>query len=355
VGTLPAYRRRGLVRAQMDVLHARSAARGHLMQVISGIPHYYRQFGYEMAMHLGGHRACFRPHVPKLAAGQAEPFCLRPATLVDVPFLAETWRHGSRRHLIACPYDAAQLRYELTARDPRSECRLSLAVIVSPDGDRAGFVAMRPVLEQGRLNVMVYELVEAVSWLAVTPSVLRGLAALADTLAAPEPATPDPGATPDSGATPWHALSFQLGTEHPLYTAARRCLAPPAGPPYAWYVRVADLPAFLWRIAPALEARLAASLAAGHTGELRLSFYRSGLRLAFQRGKLTAAEPWEPIGQPGASASFPDLTFLKLLTGYQMLDEIRAGYPDAGARSGEAEVLLGVLFPKGLPPVWAIE
>jgi len=54
VGTDPAYRRRGLVRAQMEVAHARSAALGHLVQGITGIPWYYRQFGYEYALALGG-------------------------------------------------------------------------------------------------------------------------------------------------------------------------------------------------------------------------------------------------------------------------------------------------------------
>jgi hypothetical protein len=50
VGTAPAYRRRGLIRTQMEVLHAWGARRGHLLQPITGIPHYYRQFGYEPAL-----------------------------------------------------------------------------------------------------------------------------------------------------------------------------------------------------------------------------------------------------------------------------------------------------------------
>jgi hypothetical protein len=118
---------------------------------------------------------------------------------------------------------------------------------------------------------------------------------------------------------------------------------------------VPDLPAFIWRIAPALEERLAGSLAAGHSAELKLSFYRSGLRLALERGKLTVAEPWDPIGQRHPSAQFPDHTFLKLLTGYQTLEEIHAGHPDVGVHGDEAEYLLRILFPKGLPPIWFIE
>src|SRR3954454_21898795 len=48
VGTDPAYRRRGLVRAQLEVVHDWAAARGMLVLGITGIPWYYRQFGYEM-------------------------------------------------------------------------------------------------------------------------------------------------------------------------------------------------------------------------------------------------------------------------------------------------------------------
>ena len=42
------------MRKQFDVIHAVSAQRGELMQGITGIPWYYRQFGYEMALDLEG-------------------------------------------------------------------------------------------------------------------------------------------------------------------------------------------------------------------------------------------------------------------------------------------------------------
>ena len=46
VGTLEAYRRRGLVRAQVEYFKRRLAERGCLLSQIQGIPYYYRQFGY---------------------------------------------------------------------------------------------------------------------------------------------------------------------------------------------------------------------------------------------------------------------------------------------------------------------
>ena len=50
VATDPAYEGRGLVRALMDEAHRRSADRGDLLQVMIGIPFFYRQFGYSYAM-----------------------------------------------------------------------------------------------------------------------------------------------------------------------------------------------------------------------------------------------------------------------------------------------------------------
>ena len=41
---------RGYVRALMDWCHQVSAARGHVIQVMIGIPNFYRQFGYEYAI-----------------------------------------------------------------------------------------------------------------------------------------------------------------------------------------------------------------------------------------------------------------------------------------------------------------
>ena len=55
VGTDPEYRR-GLVREQFQVIHEWSRQRGELAQAITGIPNFYRQFGYEMTVDLDSYR-----------------------------------------------------------------------------------------------------------------------------------------------------------------------------------------------------------------------------------------------------------------------------------------------------------
>src|SRR5581483_8604681 len=84
VVTHPAYRNRGLIRALFDMLHTRSEAEGHLVQGITGISYFYRQFGYEYALELEGRRVTYLSLIPKTQASTPEPYALRAATPEDI-------------------------------------------------------------------------------------------------------------------------------------------------------------------------------------------------------------------------------------------------------------------------------
>ncbi len=344
VGTLPDYRRRGLIRAQFEVLHQWSAARGELAQGITGIPWYYRQFGYEMGLALGGGRTGFRPHVPLLEAGQAEPYQVRPAGEADLPFMAEVYAQAARRSLIGCVRPAALWRYELSGRSEASIHRRVLCVIQTPAGEPVGYLTHIPRLVSSAVMVLAYELKPGVSWLAVTPSVIRYLVATGDGYAAQ--------ASP-AGSQRCEAFGFGLGVAHPVYEAVPDRL-PRVREPYAWYVRVPDLPRFIQKITPVLERRLADSVAVGHTGELRLSFYRDGLRLKFEAGRLTEAAPWQPSPEAQGDAAFPEVTFLQLVFGYRALGELKYAFKDCWTEHDEAHVVLSTLFPKRPSFFWEI-
>ena len=105
-------------------------------------------------------------------------------------------------------------------------------------------------------------------------------------------------------------------------------------------------------IAPALEERLETSPVSGYTGELKLDFYRGGLRIVFEQGHLTEVQHWRvPHYNATTSASFPPSVFLQVLFGHRSLDELRYAFPDVFAND-EVELLLKVLFPSS--PSWAI-
>ncbi len=340
VGTRPDYRQRGLVRAQFDVIHQWSAERGERVQAITGIPHFYRQFGYEMGLTLGGSRAGYKPQVPKLKNGEEEPYLLRPAAEIDLPFISQVYEQATERYPVACIWDESLWRYEL-GKSEKNVNRRALSVIDNAEGETVGFLAHSAHLYQGRVGAAVYELKPGISWLAVTPSVVRYLWALGEEWAARDP------------KQELETFVFWLGAQHPVYDAFRDRL-PHARPPYAWYMRVPDLPGFLRHVSPVLEQRLAGSALVGHTGELKVSFYRSGLRLAFEGGRLVAVEPWQPTPEAGGNAAFPDLTFLQLLFGYRSLEELDYAFADCWTSNDEARALLQSLFPKQPSDLWPV-
>lgn len=339
VGTLPEYRDRGLVRLQFEEIHQWSAARGDRVQGITGIPYYYRLFGYEMALDLAGRRLGYEAHVPTLKDGQEEPYRLRLADEADLPFIAELYDGAIRRHAIACVRTPEIFRYELNGQSEHNVDRYVTLIIEDQSGGPRGYLQHSHYLRGGSLSAVWYELRPGVSWLAVTPSVVRYLWDKGKEYAQRE-------------GKPRTAFGFQLGAEHPAYETLGNNL--PTHQDYAWYLRVADLPGFLKHIRPALEKRLAESIAVGHSREIKVSFYRTGLRLVLERGKLAVIEPWKPTPKDSGAIAFPDLTFLQVLFGYRSYDELHQSFADCWCDDEEARALINILFPKKASDVFPI-
>ena len=342
VGTHPDFRRRGLIRAIFDLFHARSEARGDLVQAITGIRYFYRQFGYEYALDLEGGRVVQLSDIPSLKEGQVEPCRLRDATGDDIPLLQTLYERERAGMLVSAHIDAIYWRYVMHGMSAGSLEGWRVQMVADAEGRALGYVLTRRGRRDG-IVVHGLSVAAGVSLVAVMPSLMRALREQAPLL---PPYRPD--------APPPTKARFALGSQHPAYAALGR-LAPPGGPPYAWYVRVPDPPRFIQHIAPALEARLADSILAGHSGELRMDFFTSGLRLVFEAGRLTTAEPWRPPEwEPAAQCGYPPLVFLHQLFGHHSRAELRAIYPDVWA-SDEALPLVETLFPKQHSNVWSLE
>ncbi|MBI3158952.1 MAG: GNAT family N-acetyltransferase [Chloroflexi bacterium] len=343
VATHPEYRRRGLVRRQFEVVHRWSAERGHLVQAITGIPWYYRQFGYEMAVELSGGRRCYAPLIPALKEGEEEPYRLRKATQADIPFLIGLYARGASRSLLACPRDEALWRLELGGRSPQASFRVD--IFETPAGEPVGFAFGPDMMWGGALPIWWFEAAPGHNWQAVANSALRGFQSIGEQRLKEQ-----------NSDKAFEQIYFVLGSQHPLYQVIPHRMQEVAEP-YAWYLRVPDLPAFLRRIAPALEARLAASYLPGYTGDLMLNFYRSGVRLLFEQGMLAGVEAWQPATEYRGHVAFPDRTFLQMLFGYRSLDELEAAFPDCWVDRDAPDkgVLARILFPKAHSALWALQ
>lgn len=339
VGTLPEFRNRGLVRIQFEEIHRWSAERGEMVQAITGIPFYYRQFGYEMTVDLDGRRFGYEAQVPTLKQGESEPYRFRTVQESDLPFIETLYDQTRQRSLIVCERTPEIFRYELMGRSENNPCWAS-RIVEDKAGERVGSFRHPGYIRQKSMAAAWYEVKPGTSWLQVTPSVVRYLWTKGQEYAIRD-------------GTECNSFGFVLGAAHPAYEALGNRL-PTVRDPYAWYLRVTDVRGFVDHIKPVLEERLAASIAAGHSREIRISFYRTGLQIRIEQGKIRTIESWKPGPEQEGNAAFPDLTFLQLLFGYRSYKELEYTFADCWCDSEDVRALLNILFPKKLSNIYAI-
>ncbi len=341
VATDPQYRKRGLVRAVFELVHARSEAEGHLAQGITGIPYFYRQFGYEYALDLDVRRLAYFALIPKAPEGVPEPFTLRDATAADIPLIQSLYDRQRMIYPVSTRIPDQWWRYQIGMQHRlKVDVFWNIQIIVDEQGMPRGYVII-PEL-RWRQSLHVYDLATApgVNLQALMPSLLRALRAQAERAAAVV------------NAGPAERIAFTMGVEHPAYAVLGKTLAIEPELPYAWYVRVPDLPRFLRHIAPALERRLANSALADYSGALTFNFYRGGLQLVFENGRLISVAPWQaPLWGEEGKAGFPPLVFLQLLFGRRGLEELQYAYPDVRVENA-VELVIKTLFPAS--PSWVL-
>ncbi|MCP4165581.1 MAG: GNAT family N-acetyltransferase [Chloroflexi bacterium] len=344
VGTDPEYRRRGLVRRQFEVIHRLSAKRGELMLAITGIPWYYRMFGYEMAMYLDAGCNVYHRDLPSYDA-EADPYQLRPAALADLPFIRDLYQCSSKRYPYSVALSDDLWQYEFDGFSEYELGRRRWQILETKKGKRLGYVQHHPWRWHNALSITQVELKPGLGLLQFLPTLLHGLWQVGE-------ATPNPA--DENAQMKTHqmkALHLRMGPDHPLYNAWKTGFH--AIKPYAWYVRVPDLVAFLSHVRPALERHLVDSVAAGYSGELKWHNYRNGIHMTFEKGRITAIEAWSPEEWFKGDARFPDLTFLHLLCGRRRCAELSQEHADARANN-KAEVLLDTLFPAFGGAPWVI-
>ncbi len=337
VATHKDYRRRGLVRALMQTAHERSAALGHTVQAITGIPHYYRQFGYAMAVDLGAYATIPLASVRPLDADKTPDYTLRAATPADIPTLVAWDQHEGDQALLTTVRSESDWAYEW-GRPAEHIWKMDVLIITDTDGQGVGYLAIQQKLDAGPngwLACHAYVVGDKASHLATYKDVVHGLKTYLENRYADDPP---------------HFLHFAAGMNEGFMTLTKSSYpAVTREHTYAWYLRIADLPRFVQQIAPVLEKRLEHSAAHRFTGELKINFYDStGLRIAFEQGRVSAAEIIlmdTPQTTDKADVHLPWHMLLALIFGYRTFEELEFVLPECRA-NGKARVLFQVLFPR---------
>lgn len=348
IATYPEYRQQGLIRAIFAMVHERSAAQGQFVQAITGIPYFYRQFGYEYALDLWD--TCVIPvaRIQQHEAPLPAPSILRDATVEDVPFLQELYERRRRAGMVSQAIDAQWWRYQIETwrNNPQQDINAHVHIIADDTQHRQGYV-ITPVPQSTRYmqvwDLEMTEMTDEAYLRSAMPAVLRALYLRG---------VQERGVLRQDGAL--QELRFMLTRAHPVFRALHELYEPKQEPSYAWYVRVGDLPGFIAHIAPVLEARLAKAAYGNMHGELTLDFYRDGLRLIIDGGRVSAASWRRAVQYVKADAGLPPNVFLQLLFGHRTLTELRYAFPDVWVKDG-AEQLLQALFPpkaSWILPLW---
>jgi len=283
VATDPEYEGRGLVRDLMAWAHRRSRDRGHLAQVMIGIPYFYRQFGYSYAipMHRWRRLATEPAAHPPVADGvtvrrantahppAADGVTVRRATAADIPAmhaLQEATRGDGAQ--LRMPHSAACWRW-LVARDGTHQ------LVASRGGATVGTARLVPPPEAAVLGELA----------ASDPDAALALVAHGRAAAGGE------------------RLVVQERPGTVAGDAVEPLLAPPSevDPKRDWYyARIEDFAALLRHLEPLLVWRLAAAGLADRGHELLISSFRSHVRLTIGQSGITSLTAGGPEQAPGA-------------------------------------------------------
>jgi GNAT superfamily N-acetyltransferase len=331
VGTDPEYRRKGLIRAQFEAIHAISKAKGEIIQAITGIPWYYRQFGYEMALNLNGYKFFYFRNISKLAEGETEQYRYRPVTTNDIPVLTTLYESYCKDQPIWRVRNNADWQREISITDEKHLFFRKYWLFETLEGVPVGYFNTLPG-ETYSYNICEVAVMSGHPLRIVCEYLTRLLNEMTDE-------------RNKGREKPFEAAIFSLGETSPVYEALGKQLEK-LNKPYAWYIRVADLPDFLRRIAPVLEKRLSGSVFEGFSGTLKLNFYVSHLQLTFEKGKLTDIRAYQPQSFEDGDALFPYLTFLQSLFGHRSYSDLRYAFADCYPTNERSRILIETLFPQ---------
>jgi hypothetical protein len=315
VVTKPAYRRRGLVRLQIEHLKHLVASRGYDFSIIQGIPYYYRQFGYAYALDHTPLEILDSRNIP---VGAVDLFEVRPATIADRTVLADLYAASMRlneifvdRPLEYWDYLLCDVRYPLQIVQQRHSGRIVafFHAVDSPDTSTLQVTEIGLADPQDALGIL---------------QLLKKSAK--------------------------HAANIHVGGSqtHPLVRMARSLgSSPRAGD--QWLLHLHDPRALLIKLAPLLEKRLQDSPRSGLTANLTLNFYREACVLEWVAGRLERVTPAgfvdASMGAQGSDLQIPPDAFVRLLFGYRSLEELLDAWPDTRIRE-EIRPLWQALFPR---------
>lgn len=333
VATHPDYRSRGYIREIFKLLHARSHARGDLLQGITGVPYIYERLGYHYAI---DYEQRTTVHLtPQQHTTSTPAIHVRRATLDEFPQFVELYdaeRHA-RNQMITTPFDYAYFKYLL--EDCTSIHVWMPTLICTPDsGEVIGFMLLANAKLDNKYTIFGLGLKPGFPLAQYLTAIINATAQYRQLVTLRH--------TQDETV---NGIVFDLDASHPAHHILQNISHATYDEGYSWYIRVPDMPALLRRIRPVLEHRIAASEFRGITHQLTVSLYDATLVFAWKDGKLQDISQHAHAKDGSAPNRYTLPLLLKQLFGRNSYAEMRRWHHEL-ARSAYDGALLDTMFPK---------
>ncbi|MBI9050256.1 MAG: hypothetical protein JEZ00_12610 [Anaerolineaceae bacterium] len=331
VGTDTAFRQKGLISRQFEILHQWSAENGDDIQIIGGIPYFYRKYGYEMTVSMEPRRTDSLLVLDKLADPE-KPLQFDAAVERDIPDLIRLFGQEHQSYLLTGDWSKQDWQYILQDSKNNGCAAKRIFMVRRKNGTLIGAIKFHNHIEDGRFYIVGAEIDPVqTTWDEVQPALLMKLKELAQAQAELE-------------GKLVKQVGLQMPLSHPL-SIRLAYLFKQESEGYAWYIRIPDLQKFLQKISPVIEENVHNSPYRGLSRTLKLNLYTNSLSLEFGKGKLKSIKAWKPGSYDGGDFLCPELAFLHLLMGHRSTAEIQKMYRDCyGNKDGAAVV--DACFPK---------
>ena len=321
--THPQYRRKGLVRAMIHLLHDQIARQDFDIVLIWGIPFYYRQFGYTYCLDATSLTPIDIHALPAGNPDQSSRYHLKQASLDDIP------------DLMRC-HDKMVRGYGLhSVRGPElwqfylSHAGYPIQIVIEQDTSRVAGYCM--AIRNGSDEVRIIE--DALD----TDIVAENLMAHYQQI----------GVSRLVFDWPWHSRLARACMKAASAPSAAHSKLEPGG--NQWLIRIPDLARLMNRLAPVWQNRLLQSPHRDLTMDLKINLYQEAYTLQFRDGQLLSVDNIgfvdTSMGSSGGDLCIPRDAFVRLLLGYRAIDELTDAWPDIWRTPAKRD-LIKVLFPR---------
>ncbi|MGA1825883.1 MAG: GNAT family N-acetyltransferase [bacterium] len=329
VGTKKEHRHKGLMKKLYEAFHATLVEEQFDLSMIQGIPGFYHQFGYYYSIPLENNITLSTDTLP--TDPEKEVYRFRRAGLDDIIFLMEEDTKYRRFYSISVKRDKENWRYLLT-HSLKTEYGSDFWIMENKDNEQFYFRIPHKGFGNG---LIVSEVSEHIHYDALVNLLLFCKKKAIER------------------NKPYIRLNIHNGS-----TAGTMAISMGAqkGIPYAWQIKVPNIPNFLQKITTILEKRVRESCCENFSETLRLDFYKSKIDILWNKGRIMSIEPGTEAECPNTFCMSEDL-FPALCLGHRSWHELQYVrpdifpapqyiMPDPFSSSDKSGLVMDILFPR---------